>query len=544
MSQTTLTSPINNSSSSYGSETLTHDRSEFKKNQVPSFACSDRVRYTLMTLGLLGFGVSTGFAVAEQLKDDHHRSIPIYNLCTFSAGLGSALFYQSICPDRMRKKINFWMSATLVSLIFFLKLVEFSDRLSHRDKEIMLGAVFSFLFGFHALRNILIKVFLSPAESDASGGRTEDPNQLFPMILPNTRDLEGTTIMLCWHAFSCGLLGGLYVAFENRLTGDLADIGVYQNGLAALVGGLAGLLGVLLGVQGMEKFENYYKTVQKPSPLLQKTLQACRSAGTAFSLLSSTIQAALLQVLTSLYSTLPTKRQIRQAANSSLSFAIMMVAGAVFTAQYFLERKKKEEPLSMCNKIMAKEQKKICSGFTCRADWKTCKKVIKTIFPYICILTMMGVFAAILGMTKSDVIKGAAWGIEATFVVMGLLTLYFGNQSFEPLEEGASYLSEWKTKFANGTRFLIQTPDVIVPLFMYFTTKFPLDNIHLKKAKDSPALLAAIISGLTLYAAAFVQNQMLYRREDLAPHEVPYLALMQLSNLFFKAVLPAQGNHT
>jgi uncharacterized membrane protein YciS (DUF1049 family) len=541
MSQNIL-NPVSNS---YGSEMLTFDRSDFKKKLPPSSDCSNRVRAALAMLGLLGFGISTGFAIYEELKDNHMRNWATYTMCTFVTGVASAIIYHAVFPYRLRKMIDFYLSATLVETVFAAGLV-YRNLRSQRKQEIWQGAVLSSLFGFHMMRNLLMKFSLSPADFDPPIGdhplETNETRQFFPMCSPNTRNLKGTAVAISWYALVLIGLGGLYAAKGESIKDNLSDIGVYNNGIAALTGGFIGVLGALIGVSGMERLEKYYKTVIDPSSLLKGAQGAFRNVNIAFSLLTSTIIGTLLQILKSRYHSLLAQRQIREAANSALSFTIMMIIGGIYTAQIFLKCREKEDPSSMCHKIKAVEQKAICSGIDCQADWKkSCKKVIDLIFPYICLVGMMAVFGAILGMTHSDRIFGVVGGMEATFVMMTIATLYFVDQPFEFLNEDVTCLSEWKTRFANGIRFIIQTPEVLGPFYLYFTTKFPLNDKHLKKA--SPEELHAIIAGLILYATAYVQYRFLYRSRRLAPIEVPYLALMQLSNYFAEGIT-AQGNHT
>lgn len=529
-----LTSPI---SSSYGTTVFTVNDSDFKKKPVPNSDCSFEVRWKLAVLSLLSFGTAIGFAIHEQLREDHLRNRNIFTVSTFAAGGSAALLYHVTCPKALRKEINFYLNATLVEAVFFLGLIYRNTR-NKRGKEIMHGVVFSELFGFHVFRNFLMKFSLSPTEFVQELEHTEEAKKLYSGCCPVTRDYVGTAIMLSWYAVVCTGLTGLYFGTRHHFTDDFNDIGVYNNGVAALSGGFIGVACTLLGIRGTEKFEKYYKGIKDPSKVLQGVQFLLRTANRNLTLFSSTAIGALLQIIKSHHSSLPTKWQIREAANSALSFALMMVVGAIYTAQVVVKKVEKEDPNSNCNKIKKVKPKE----FQCKADWETCKRVIDIAFPIICAVAMMATFCTIAGMTHSEVIKGSVGGIIAAFVMMGIATYYFGNQQFEPYEETAGFLADCKTAAANTIRFLIQTPEALVPIFMWFTNKFILDDVHLKTA--SPTILSGMVTGLEFWAIVYVQYRMLYGNRALAPKDISYLAMMHLSNIFAEGFVPLQGNHT
>lgn len=534
---------INHSHNSYGNELLTFDSTEFKNQSRPLSNRTLAKRCTLAVLSILGLGVSSGFAINEQVKP--LRSKAIYELCTFFTGVTTALFYHAVCPDRFRKHCDYYLSATSVEAAFGAGLIYRNPRRTHIPQEITQGVLNS-LFGFHLTRNILIKLSLDPTDFHYSLEHTEDPHELYPFFFPSTRDVKGTAIMMFWYTTVCFGLGGLYYAEKPTLEDYWNDIGVYNNALGALVGGWCGTVGTILGANGIERFEKYYKTLKDPSYLMQGTKSALRIIHTTFSLFSTTVMGTLFQVSKSLYSTLPTKRQVRQVANSGLSFFIMMVIGAFYMAQNVLKGREAEDPLSM-RSIQKLDQKEFCSPHCCHENWKkTCKVVIDLIFPYICLLGMMTVFGVILGLTDSEKIRIGAWGVEATFFVMWLATITLGNQPLEKNPHTSSEgvlgsLKEWKAKCANSLRYLVQDPESTDPLYMYFTTKFPLNNHELKSATFEK--LFGIICGLIFFAIGYVKYRMLYRSFDHAPTEVPYLGLMMLSNDFAQGFV-GQGNHT
>lgn len=537
-----ITTPINSfdSLSSYGNPVFEFD-DDIKNEEAPISDCTFKARCYSGISSLCGMVIAAGVAVNEQLKNDDLRHRSIYILSCIAVGSMANIFSHSTLYERFRRNAFFYISAFLVAVIFFERLIYSNKLHSSREMEIMLGAVFGTEYGFCLTGNLLNKFSLNLTDYIQAKEHTEDPSKLYPMLLPSTRDILWTGIMLSVFTLFCSVVGGLYGAYHDEFTDDLNDIGVYSNALFIFAGIIVGYASALFGSTAAEKLEKYYKDVKEPSMFLKGALITSRTLNRSLSLFSSTIIGILLQIVKSLHASLHTKREIRQAANSGLSCSLMLIIGAIYAAQLFVKGREKEDPLSPCHEIRRVNQKE-WKGIDCRANWlKACKKVFDAVFPYFLILGMMVTFCTIIGMTGHEVIRGTVGGMIAAFILMTITNYFIDNQPFEGLDGTESSLTEWKIKFANSLRFTIQTPEVLAPIFMYFTNKFNLDNIHLKLA--SPAIRNCIIFGLILYPIVFVQYQMQYRTKALAPLEFAYLILIQLSNIVATGFTP-QGNHT
>lgn len=510
---------------------LTFDKSTFKDKPLPSSDFSTGIRLTMIALGILGFGTFMGLGIYE-LKNRQ-----IYMSCLLGAGIFTAIFYNAVCPHRIRKHVNFYLGVPLVLAIFVNNLYK-ANPLSVHDNEIGAGII-SVLLGFFSANYILNKTSLTPTEVDQSSEPPEHPENCYPMFFPNTRALQEVFIMLSWYGVVSLGMGSLYAAKGSSVHDYWSNIGVYSDGVASLIGGFAGLVGTLFAINGIEKFEKYYETLESPSTILKGTQVLLRSATTIFSLFSPIITGSLLYVHTSLYSGLHTESEIRERANSALSFTIMMIVGAVFLSQTFLQRRELENPLSMSNRITRVEQKKACCNFQ-KGFLKTCKKVIDFSLPFICLIGMMIAWAVILGKTHSDQIKNAGWGMQAAFIVSAVATYILARQPFEE-NPRAGLMKEWLVKCANELRLTARSQVLFNTFFTYFYTKFPLNNRSLRSA--STEKLIGITTGLILFALAYAQCLMQFRGPNVSLPDANNLALMMLGQGFTKEFF-SPGNHT
>lgn len=449
-----------------------------------SHYCSKKVRVIATLLGLGGLGVSSYFAITEQMKDDPTRSKKIYTVCMFSQGSSVAIFYHTVCPDSWRSIIDRMMNASAFVLGVFAPAQVYRSLHTKREQEIMHG-YFVFAHGFFQTRDLLMQLSLKRTDFDQTADCPESIDDLYPMPCPNMRDLTGAGIMLAWEGISSAVLVGFFLSIRHSYNDDLNDIGLYGNMAGAYFGTFVGGLGAFCLDHWKDKQEKFFKESRNASSYV---IQGMRHAKTLFFQLSNTIQGSLFQVLKSISYNLPTRQATRMAANSGAAVFIAIIAGAVFGSRNVFTKKDNENPLSFLNSIKKIEKEKEPSKFQCKADLKTAKtvwKTVRTALPFLALIGMMTFFGVVAGKTHSEEILGTAILIELTLVFSFFTTYFLADSPYEtnpnPSPEGIlEGIKEWKIKLANGARYLIQTPEIFASLYTYLTIKFQIDDRHLK----------------------------------------------------------------